>query len=87
MRGTMSIATTVAPRALTVSSSSGFCAGQKNEISVCPVAQRLGLGHLGPAHLDQHIRRRDHGRRVWQHLDPGLGIQRIRKPGLRPAPA
>ena len=47
----MSIATTVAPRALAISSNSGFCAGQKNEISVCPSRRLSASETSGPRTL------------------------------------
>jgi hypothetical protein len=40
MRGTMSIATTVAPRSAASFSIASFWAGQKKEISVCPLVRR-----------------------------------------------
>ena len=43
----MSMAMTVAPCALASSSSSAFCAGQKNEISVWPWRRQLDLGLVG----------------------------------------
>jgi hypothetical protein len=51
MRGTMSIATAVAPRALTTSSKSGFWAGQKKLIRVWPLRNASASGTSGPRTL------------------------------------
>ena len=47
MRGTMSIAMAVAPLSLTLFSSSSFCAGQKNEISVWPSRSMSASASVG----------------------------------------
>jgi hypothetical protein len=51
IRGTMSMAMTVAPCARHSSSSASFCAGQKKEISVCPSRRRFVSSSDGPRTL------------------------------------
>ena len=87
MRGTMSIAMTVAPLAAARLSRSPFCAGQKNAISICPERQQVDLGLRGRrAPSPTTSAAREDRRRIRQNLDPGRGIDRIRYPRPNPGP-
>jgi hypothetical protein len=87
MRGTMSIAMTLAPLDFASSISASFWPGQKNEISVLSLRQPLGLGLGGRAHLGDDVGGLPERGGGLDHLDAGGLVGGVREPGAAPAPA